>query len=167
MLCHGRALCLALFLSLLPVSLARAAQAPNATQTHASESSYIAAFRTPAHVTRSAPEVFHDAVDNVLDLLKSKNVALAADPSRPMIRTEETMPRETLLNAAKDSGATYLLVLTVDRPLTSWLKISIQCFSISGKPLWEEHASYGGGFSDIHSKQAVENVLIVEVGSPE
>jgi len=139
-------LCLSLIAFCLAVSPARAAQAPDPAKAQA-QSAYIAAFRTPAHVARSTPEVFHGAVDSVLDLFKSKNVVLASDPSRPMIQTEETMPRETLLNLARDAGGAYLLVLTVDRPAISWLKISIQCFSVSGQPLWEEHASYGGGLS--------------------
>jgi hypothetical protein len=139
-------LCLSLIVFHLAVPPARAAQAPDPARAQA-QTAYIAAFRTPAHVTRSSPEVFHGAVDSLLDLFKSKNVILASDPARPMIQTEETMPRETLLNLAKDAGAAYLLVLTVDRPAVSWLKISIQCFSVSGASLWEEHASYGGGLS--------------------
>ncbi len=148
-------ICLILLAVPFCVSPGFAAQAPGSSNTQ-TESAYIAAFRTRGHVNRSSPEVFHRAVDGVLDLLKSKRVVLASDPSRPMIQTQETMPRETLLNLAKDAGANYVLVVTVDRPAVSWLKITIQCFDGSGKPLWEEHASYGGGMT---GKKAVDNVL--------
>jgi hypothetical protein len=146
-----------LMLLVLPfcVSPEFAAQAPGPPTTR-TESAYIAAFRTPAHVNRSSPEVFHGAVDGVLDLLKSKHVVLASDPSRPMIQTQETIPQETLLNLTKDAGANYPLVVTVDRPLGSWLKVTIQCFDSSGKSLWEEHASYTEGMT---GKKAVQKVM--------
>jgi hypothetical protein len=139
----------------LCVSLEFAAQARSSSDIRP-EGAYVVAFRTPAHVNRSSPEVFHQAVDGVLDLFKSKHVALMSDPSRPMVQTQETIPQETLLNLTKDAGANYLLVVTVDRPATSWLKVTIQCFDSSGKSLWEEQASYGGGMT---GKKAVEKVL--------
>jgi hypothetical protein len=136
-------------------ALAARAEAPSGLG-NAGEAVYVAAFRTPAHVNRSTPEVFHHVVDAVLDLLKSQRVPLASDPSRPMIQTAETMPVATLLNAAKDAGAAYLLVLTVNRPAISWLKVSLQAFDMSGQPLWEEHAAYGAG---VNSGKAFQDVM--------
>lgn len=135
----------------IPSVIGSFAQAPQSSPNGV----YVAALRTPAHVSRSSAEVFHQVVDGVLDQLKSKHVPLAVDPSRPMIQSEEAMPVATLLNAAKDSGAASLLVLTVDRPATSWLKLSVQAYDMSGMPLWEEHASYGGG---LNGGKAVQEV---------
>ncbi len=143
----------ALVLCAAGAALARVQSAPAAKP---GEAVYVAALRTPAHVNRSNPEAFHDTVDAVLALLKSKNVAIVADPSRPMIESADAIPVATLLNAARDANATSLLVLTVDRPATSWLKLSIEAYDISGKSLWEEHASYTGG---VNSGKAVEDVM--------
>jgi hypothetical protein len=140
----------------LPGALGRRPPQNPAPPASAPQSVYIAAFRASGHVDRSSPEVFHQAVDGVLEFLKSKNVVLASDPSRPMIQTETTMPRETLLNIARDAGASYLLILTVERPVTSWLKVQFECFDLAGTALWEEHATYGGG---INGKNAVPKTL--------
>ena len=103
----------------LPLVTLCAPRAFGQASSSTSDAVYIAAFRTPAHVNRSSAQIFRELVDEVLDRLKDKRVPMAKDPSRPMIRSEEAMPVPTLVNAAKDSGASSLLVLTVDRPATS------------------------------------------------
>ena len=112
-------------------------------------SSLIAAFRTSAHVERSSPLVFNQAVDGVVEFLRSSSVVLAndslRDPSRSIPRLQGDMSREDFLAVAKTDGASYLLLMTVDRPTMSWLKLQLECFDGAGKLLWEEQASYGGG----------------------
>jgi len=138
------------------------------------ESSFIAAFRTSAHVKRSSPLAFNQAVDDVVEFLRSSGVALANDPlrdsSRVIPRLQEDMSREDLLASAKDAGATYLLVLTVDRPFAPWIKLKLECFDQVGKPLWEEEASYGGGVTGASAvTKTVEKLkrqLQVRLGQP-
>ncbi len=117
---------------------------------------YVAAFRTGKHVTTSDPKVFHQAVDAVVELLKANRVSVREDPARPMIRTADPISLESLLNVARDAGADYLLYVTIDRPVTKWLKIKLECYDMSGKMLWTEEASEAGGMS---GKNAVPKTL--------
>jgi hypothetical protein len=57
------------------VSAGVPAQSPNG--------SYVAAFRTSKHVMASKPEVFHDAIGEVVRYLGDKKVDLVSDPLRP------------------------------------------------------------------------------------
>ena len=100
--------------------------------------SYFVAYRTPAHVKYSGPEVFHGIADQMLEFLKSKQVVLVTDPERPSFQTSELFSVESLLKLAREAGASHLLYLTVDRPVTKWVKITLQCFDLSGKLLWQE-----------------------------
>jgi hypothetical protein len=111
------------------------------------EGVYYIAYRTPAHVSRSSPDVFHDVANEMLDFLKKSDVNIVADPERGTIETNELFSLDSLLSLTKNAGATSLLYLTVDRPAASWLKLTFQCYDLSGKILWEEHASAMGGFS--------------------
>lgn len=109
---------------------------------------YFVAFRTPAHVRVSGPEVFHGIADEVHDFLQSKNVVLVVDPERPSFQTAELFSLESLLKLARDAGASHLLYLTVDRPAAKWVKITLQCYDLSGELLWGETTDGGGwGFS--------------------
>jgi hypothetical protein len=108
---------------------------------------YYVAYRTPAHVARSSPDVFHEVANKTLDLLKQNGVNVVADPERGTIETSDLFSLDSLLSLTKNVGATSLLYLTVDRPAMSWLKATVQCYDVSGKLLWEEHASSSGGMS--------------------
>jgi hypothetical protein len=108
---------------------------------------YYVAYRTPAHVSRSTPDVFHQVTKETLELLKQNGVNVVADPERGTIETSDLFSLDSLLSLTKNAGATSLLYLTVDRPAMSWLKATFQCYDASGKLLWEEHASAGGGLS--------------------
>ena len=131
---------------------------------------YYIAYRTPAHVTRSSPDVFHGVAADVLDLLKKDDVNVVADPERGTIETNELFSLESLLSLTKNAGATSLLYLTVDRPAVSWLKLTLQCYDLSGKLLWEEHASASGGLSGKSApSKTVENLkkkLQPRIGQP-
>ena len=126
------------------------------------ESSFIAAFRTSGHVKNSSPSVFNEAVDQTVEFLRSSDVALANDPlndpANQIPRFEEEMSRDDLLASAKYAGATHLLIITVDRPISQWLKLTIDCFDLSGKMLWRENAGYSGSL-DVNSKKAMPEVI--------
>jgi len=108
---------------------------------------YYAAFRTSAHIARSTPEIFHSVSQDLLDYLKSKGVPIVADPERGVLETSDQMSTESMLRIAKSAGASGLLLVTVDRPAASWLKITVQSFDESGKQLWEESADKKSGLN--------------------
>ena len=108
---------------------------------------YYAAFRTSAHIARSSPEIFHGVSQDLLDYLKSKSVCIVADPERGVLETSDQMSTESMMRLAKLAGASGLLLVTVDRPAASWLKITVQSFDESGKQLWEENADKKSGLN--------------------
>jgi len=48
---------------------------------------------------------------------------------------------------AKLAGASFLLLVTIDRPAAAWIKITVQSFDESGKQLWEENADKKSGLN--------------------
>ena len=158
--CARCGLACAVFFCLLACSLARAqTSAPSSGD---SESSFIAAFRTSAHVQRSSPAVFNEAVDQAVEFLRSSDVALAndplRDPSSQIPRFQEDMSRDDLLASAKYAGATHLLVITVDRPVRQWLKVTLESYDLFGKMLWRESASYSCSYC-LNSKGALPEIM--------
>jgi hypothetical protein len=134
------------------------------------DGAYYVAYRTPAHVSRSSPDVFHETANDTLDFLKSNDVNIIADPERGTIQTDELFSLDSLLNLTKNAGATHLLYLTVDRPAASWLRVTLQCYDLSGKVLWEEHASAASGFSGKGAPSktlaSLKKKLLPRVGQP-
>lgn len=135
-----------------------------------SDGVYYVVYRTPAHVSRSSPEVFHEIATDLLDFLKKSDVNVVADPERGTIQTTELFSVESLLNLTKDAGATYLLYVTVDRPAAAWLKLTVQCYDLSGKILWEEHVSANSGLSGKgapkKTEENIEKKLVPRIGQP-
>jgi hypothetical protein len=123
-----------------------------------SSGSFLAAFRTPKHVGASKPEVFHDTVQEIVRYLESNNVDLVSDPLRGRIETQDPISTDSLVRISKDVGASYLLYIIVDRPLTQWLKVTVECYDLSGKMLWRENAGYSGSF-DVNSKKALPEIM--------
>jgi len=163
-----RALVLAVATNLvLSFFAASQTQGPAGTKT---DGAYYVAYRTPAHVSRSSPDVFHELASDTLDFLKSNDVNIIADPERGTIQTDELFSLDSLLNLTKNAGATHLLYLTVDRPAASWLKVTLQCYDLSGKVLWEEHASAASGFSGKGAPSktlaSLKKKLVPRVGQP-
>ena len=120
--------------------------------------SYVAAFRTPKHVMASKPDVFHETVEEVVGYLQAKKIDLVSDPLRPRIETEDAISIESLVKIAKDAGASYLLYIIVDRPVSQWLKVTVQCYDLDQKMLWQESAGYTGAF-DVNSKKALPEIM--------
>jgi hypothetical protein len=134
------------------------------------DGAYFVAYRTPAHISRSSPDVFHGIASDMLDFLKRNEVKIIADPERGTIQTDELFSLDSLLNLTKNAGATSLLYVTVDRPATSWLKVTVQCYDLSGKVLWEEHASATSGLSGkgapTKTMEHLEKKLLLRIGQP-
>jgi len=144
-----------------------ATQSPESAKT---DGVYYVAYRTPAHVTRSSPEIFHEVANDLLEFLKKNDVNIVADPERGTLQTSEVFSTDSLLNLTRSAGANYLLYVTVDRPATSWLKVTFQCYDLSGKALWEEHASSAGGLSGkgapSKTMESLKTKLLPRIGQP-
>jgi hypothetical protein len=120
---------------------------------------FFAALRTQNHIARSDSNKFNEAVDGIEQFLTSNKVVLREDPLRGKFRLESTMSKENLIHVAEDAGATYVLQLTVDRPATSWIELTMQCFDLQGKQLWEERSSGANQFSSSgHVQKSVKKL---------
>jgi len=108
---------------------------------------YVVVFRTPAHVRNSKPEVFHGFAQDLWSFLKEKDVPLKVDPERGTIESESPMSVESMLNIAKQVGASTLLFVTVDRPMTKWIKVTVKSYGLDGQLQWSEEASDAGSMT--------------------
>ena len=106
--------------------------------------------RTDRHAKYSSPEVFHNVLTDLMDYLGTKNVAIAVDEFGGRNHAEGATPLDTIFTIAGDSKASSVLYVVVDRPLTKWLKITVQCFDMNRKKLWKEEVSSAGGMSGGH-----------------
>ena len=131
-------------------------QAPPAPGASYLSGVYLIYYRTPMHVKVSKPEVFDDAIAAVNQYLTTKKVVVVADPERGVIRTQDTMSPQNLANLARDATADSVLLVSVDRPVASWIKLTIGAYDLSGNKLWEESASYGGG---MNGKSAIDTTM--------
>jgi len=142
-----------LFVILCSASLSLA-QEQSAAATNLSQSASAASIeqlkvfvfvqRTDRHAKYSSSEVFQNALNDLLDYLKAKNVAIAVDEFGGRNHAEGATPMETVFNIARDAKASSVLYVVVDRPMTKWIKITAQCFDMKGKQFWQEEASSGG-----------------------
>jgi hypothetical protein len=112
-----------------------------------SEGIYFVAHRTQSHILRSSPDVFHRVANDLIAYLKSRNVKIIEDPERGILQTDEAFSVASLLNLTKNAGATSLLLVTVDRPVSKWLKVTVQAYDLNAKLLWSQEVSSGGGLS--------------------
>ena len=120
---------------------------------------FLAALRTQNHIGRSSSDKFNEAVDGVEQFLAFNKVVLREDPLRTKFRLEGTMSKENLIHVAEDAGASLVLQLTVDRPAMAWIELTMQCFDLQGKQLWEEHGSGANQFtSSGHVQKAVKKL---------
>ena len=115
--------------------------------------------RTDRHAKYSKPEVFHDALADILNYLAAKNIAIAVDEFGGRNHAEGAIPMDTVLSIGRDAKANNVLYFAVDRPVTKWIKISVQCFDMNGKQLWQDEASNGGGLSGAHGLDATTKAL--------
>lgn len=111
---------------------------------------FVFAQRTKGHIKHSKSEVFHRVVDDVYSYLATKDVALAKDEFGGRTHAEDEVPISTVLHIARDANATYVLYLIVDRPVTKWIRVTVRCYDLSGKQLWEDSAADAGGLTGGH-----------------
>lgn len=154
-----------LLLSLLLIgtcALLVQAQTSQATAAEAKQpptGAFFAALRTQNHISRSSTDKFNEAVDGVEKFLTSSNVVLREDPVRGKFRVESTMSKESVIRVAEDAGSTHLLELIVDRPAIAWISLTMECYDLQGKLLWEEQASGANQFtSSGHVQKAVKKL---------
>jgi hypothetical protein len=99
------------------------------------------AHRTEKHITYSSADVFQRAVDGLMLFLKSKGIALANDMVNQPMQTEMPISVDEVVGLNRNYvGASHILFLTVDRPISSWIKLTMQCLDRDGKMLWQEEA---------------------------
>jgi hypothetical protein len=132
---------------------------------------YIIAYRSPAHVRSSSPEVFHTAASDIRKALSDKGVRIVEDPERGFIENESKMSIESMSLLAKESGAGSLLFVTVDRPTTKWIKLVLRAYDLDGNLLWEDSMDSGmsamsGGTGYKKCFEKLEKVLSKRIGGP-
>jgi hypothetical protein len=101
--------------------------------------------RTDRHGKYSSSEVFHNAMNDLLEYLKGNDVAIAVDEFGGRTYAESATPMETVFNIARDAKASNVLYVMVDRPKAKWIQITAQCYDMSGNQVWKEEASNGNG----------------------
>ena len=102
------------------------------------------AYRTKRHQQSSTAEVFGNIADQIALFLKSHNVALVNDATGVTILTESAPSVYNLVSRVGSAGGGSLILLTVDRPIHSWVKLQIQSYDTSGQLLWEESTADSG-----------------------
>jgi hypothetical protein len=136
-----------------------------------SQGVYVIAFRTPAHVRSSSPEVFHSAAADIRKALTDKGVPLVQDKERGFIENESQMSVASMATLAKESGAGSLLFITVDRPTSKWIKLILRAYGLDGNQLWEDSVDSGmsamsgaSGYKKCFEK--LNKVLTKRIGGP-
>ena len=70
-------------------------------------------------------------------------------------------PHDEVLVKAKETGASHLLLLTVDRPISQWINIKLECHDLKQGPLWVVDSGNGSwvkwGMSAV--KDATKDVI--------
>lgn len=179
---HSLGVSLIAFLILPFVTSLSGAQVPQSNVSseprNDSEGAYLYIYRAPAHISRSSPAVFYQASTAISEYLAKQHVVISrieeVDPSASTLPGENRIVRASsvpdLLKKAQVAGAAYVLVVSVDRPFTSWIKLTVQCLDLSGAVLWQETASNatamtGNGALRSALRQFTDRVA-VRIGQP-
>ncbi len=131
----GFILLLLSFASYLPASA-------QAVSTPTPQTTYLYFHRTSGHVKLSTPQVFEQAVSEIQGYVSANGVATLTEGSAASWEAE--LPWSAVQDMAHRSGAAYLLYVVVDRPITKWLKVTVQCYDTAGHRIWQENAAVGG-----------------------
>ncbi|HEY0759522.1 MAG TPA: hypothetical protein VGD59_09735 [Acidisarcina sp.] len=100
--------------------------------------------RAPSHINHSTPELFHNISDRILDHLRARAVSLARDEAGDKTYSQGEASLAVVESMAQDAGATYVLFVVVERPLTKWVKVTLHCYDVNGRLLWAEQTSQAG-----------------------
>jgi len=89
----------------------------------------------------NSPKAFQEVIDEVQADLKRNGIGA-------VIRTDELssgaeLPMYAVQDLARASKAAFLLYVVVDRLLKRWIKVTVQCFDVSGQQIWAEESSAG------------------------
>ena len=134
-------------------------------------------YRTPAHIKYSSGTVFEQVKTALTDFLAAQHVEIVrieesdfAALANENLQITETADLPDVFQRARLSGASYILFVTVDRPMKSWVKLTIQCSDLSGEILWKEEAANSTaltGSSGLHSAlKRMEDRLAARIGQP-
>ena len=74
------------------------------------------------------------------------------------LRPPKHFPRNNLVTTAQRVGASAVVVISVDRPLGSWVKITLDAYDVSGSKLWTESDSEGGVTAGGKVEKALEKI---------
>ena len=132
---------------------------------------YVTTLRTSDHVRFSSAKVFREAAADVHRLLLDNKVRLAAYSEGGVAQDRAEQDISTMLAAARDAGADSLLVVTVDRPPTQWIRIILQCYDVTGRLIWVEKIGSGtspltGGSGYKKCFEKLQRALQSRVGGP-
>ncbi|MGE5360386.1 MAG: hypothetical protein ACM3NQ_15325 [Bacteroidales bacterium] len=116
------------------------AQDPNVSPPPGPPRVFVFVQRAPSHVIRSDTEVFHAVVDDLFAFLESRGVAIAEDTFGHRRSAENQVPFSTVAAIAADSGAIHILYVVVDRPVSSWIRVRLECRRADGPVLWDATA---------------------------
>ena len=143
---HLLALCLrpALVLFLVNSALHATSSAQSAVA-QSPQTTFVYFQRTNHHVKLSTPDIFDQVVTEFREYLSTNRVAAMTENNVVSLGT--ALPLFAVQDMAHDSGSAYLLYVTVDRPLSKWLKVTVRCYDSSRHVIWQEEASAGSGFS--------------------
>jgi hypothetical protein len=117
--------------------------ATNMCSAQSSQPDYTFVFfqRSSAHGNRSSSEVFEQVRDDVLSWLAVHHVEVVGDSFAGKTWSEDFVPLQTVQRIALDNHAASVLHVTVDRPVMSWVKITVRCYDASGNLLWQKDVS--------------------------
>jgi hypothetical protein len=165
------------FATVTPLAQAQSLTTPGQPKNSIPHGDYVVVYRTPAHIKLSSRSVFEQVKDSVIEYLavQSVHVVKVEEMDLSALREENLEITEIssipdVFQKARLAGASHVLLVTVDRPLKSWLKLTFQCSDLSGEKLWEEEAAnstaLSGGSGLRSTLKRVEARLAARIGQP-
>ena len=106
------------------------------------QTTYLYFHRTSGHMKLSTPQVFQQVVSEIQGYVSANGVATLTEGS--VASSEAALPLSAVQEMAQHAGAAYLLYVVVDRPITKWIKVTVQCYDTAGHRIWQEDAAEGG-----------------------
>lgn len=152
------------FLLLIAVVPATAQEDP----TSPADTVFVFVQKTSGAANFGSRQLFEHVVNDLQAYLKANKIA-------SVIRTEDfssgvALPLSAVQEMARNANATYLLYVVVDRPVTKWLKLTVECYNASGQPIWAEEASaqkeFSRGKGERDTLEHLHKKLDARIGQP-